>query len=466
MNASSFFKPTGPFTRNRLGIIALLTAVALAANLFGLIAGITVVFSHFFYLPVILAAYWYPRRGILFSACMAIAYGVMVFLAIPPDFQFMVTVVSRMAFFVVIGGVVSVLSSRLRRSEQELFDIIEFLPDATFAVNREGAVIAWNRAIEEMTGIKKSEMLGRGNYEYAIPFCRKRRPVLVDLLREEIRVTEAEYPGVRKESDKLVCEVFIPHFHEGRGAHLRFSAKALVDAEGTMTGAIESIRDVTDRVMTETALRNTSSRLNILAGIVRHDLAKKLSVLYVHLAEGMTKFTSPDVLSFIAAVRESANGIRRQIEISREFRDIGTTPPAWVPVQRAVSEAALRLVFTNVPVRAWTERLEVFADPHIPTVFYHILHNSLKETTGATKVVVTYQIRDDGCAVIIEDNGSGIPDQNKAALFSQWDDSYGHGLFLAHEILAITGMDIRETGIPGKGARFEILVPSEGYRII
>jgi signal transduction histidine kinase len=108
----------------------------------------------------------------------------------------------------------------------------------------------------------------------------------------------------------------------------------------------------------------------------------------------------------------------------------------------------------------------VFADPHIPTVFYHILHNSLKETTGATKVVVTYQIRDDGCAVIIEDNGSGIPDQNKAALFSQWDDSYGHGLFLAHEILAITGMDIRETGIPGKGARFEILVPSEGYRII
>ncbi|HQK80101.1 MAG TPA: PAS domain S-box protein [Syntrophales bacterium] len=42
----------------------------------------------------------------------------------------------------------------LRESEQRLADIIEFLPDATFAIDREGIVIACNRAMEEMTGIK------------------------------------------------------------------------------------------------------------------------------------------------------------------------------------------------------------------------------------------------------------------------------------------------------------------------
>ena len=49
----------------------------------------------------------------------------------------------------------------LRESEKRLTDIINFLPDATFAIDREGKVIAWNRAIEELTGVPAAEMLGK-----------------------------------------------------------------------------------------------------------------------------------------------------------------------------------------------------------------------------------------------------------------------------------------------------------------
>jgi GNAT superfamily N-acetyltransferase len=258
---------------------------------------------------------------------------------------------------------------------------------------------------------------------------------------------------------------FIPRFHEGKGAHLRISATVLSDVDGNITGGIEAIRDITGQVMLQSALQTTGSRLNILAGIVRNDIAKKLAVMYGHLSIGVMKFNDPDVLTFIANIQESANAIQRQVEISREFRDIGTTPPVWVPVLEASSAAAERIDFGNLVFRSWTARLEIFTDPHIPTVFYHIFENSRKEGQGADRVVVTYHTGSRGCTIIIEDNGRGIPDAAKGSLFTQRSETYGCGFFLAHEILILTGVEIRETGTCGKGTRFEILVPPEGYRV-
>ena len=72
----------------------------------------------------------------------------------------------------------------LIESEKRLADIINFLPDATFAIDRSGKVIAWNRAIEEMTGVAAADILGKGEYEYAIPFYGTRRKILIDLIFE------------------------------------------------------------------------------------------------------------------------------------------------------------------------------------------------------------------------------------------------------------------------------------------
>ncbi len=448
-------------TRNRIAAIAVLAVLALGGNLLGLIlgapAGLLPLPALPLSIPIILASYWYPRRGIPFSICLAAVYAVTVFLLSPPDPLLPFTILPRAVFLVLVGGVVALLATRLRESEQQMQEIIEFLPDATFALDREGKVIAWNRAIEEMTGVKKEAMLNQGDYEHAIPFCGERRPLLADrLLRGEV---EAGNPHT------LVSETSVPHLRGGKGAHIRFTATALLDANGNVAGAIESIRDVSDQVMTEAALRNAGRQLNTLSGILRTDLANRLAVLYGYLSVGVMKFDDPAVLSFIDDLHDAANGIRRQIEISRAFRDIGRSPPGWMPVQETVRNAAANLPFGAVSLEAWTERLDVFADPHLGTVFTHLFENALAPATGATRIVVTYHLRPDGCAIIVEDDGTGIPDAEKERLFVQRAESYGHGLFLAHEILAITGITIRETGTPGEGARFEILVPQEGYRI-
>lgn len=461
-----FFNTSSPFTRKRLITLAIVTIIALGVNIAGMITGITVLLSHVIYIPIILAAYWFPRRGLVFSTLISVTYGALIALILPLDLLLIVSSLFRMTFFILIGGVVSYLSAKLRESEQQLHEIIEFLPYPTFAINRNGVVIAWNQAVEELTGVKKMEILNKGDYAYSHAFYGIKRPALLDLILSPTPETEAWYPHVKRDGKKLVSEDFIPRFKGGKGVHLRIAATALVDGNGNITGAIESIRDITEQVMTESALQNTSSRLNTIAGIVRHDISRKLAGLYSILSIGVMKFDDPEVLFFIEALKDSAQGIQRQIDISREFKDIGTSPPSWIPVQGAVLDAIGRLGVGGVSFRTWTERLEVFADPHLPAVFFHIFDSTIKETERVTTVVITYHIRENGCAILIETDGGGIENSIKESLFTQRDERYGNGLFLAHEICAISDMTIRETGTPKKGTRFEIMIPAEGYRIL
>ena len=92
---------------------------------------------------------------------------------------------------------------KLKESQQQLTDIINFLPDATLVIDKEGTVIAWNRAIEEMTGVKAEGMLGKGNYEYALPFYGERRPVLIDLVLKPKNDVEDKYLYVERHDEIL-----------------------------------------------------------------------------------------------------------------------------------------------------------------------------------------------------------------------------------------------------------------------
>jgi len=99
----------------------------------------------------------------------------------------------------------------LRESERRLADIIDFLPDATLAIDLTGKVIAWNRAIEEMTGVKAAEILGNGDYEYALPFYGIRRPILVDLvLKPDKKIERSYYSILEKNKDLLIVETWVP----------------------------------------------------------------------------------------------------------------------------------------------------------------------------------------------------------------------------------------------------------------
>ncbi|MFZ5571914.1 MAG: PAS domain S-box protein [Thermodesulfobacteriota bacterium] len=134
---------------------------------------------------------------------------------------------------------------------QRLNDIIEFIPDATFVIDQNKRIIAWNKATEEMTGVEKERMLGKGDYEYAIPFFGERKPILIDFLDVPDEQIEACYKYVTRQEGKIVAESYIPTLNRGRGAHLWGVAAPLFDKDGNRFGSIEVIRDVTANVRKE-----------------------------------------------------------------------------------------------------------------------------------------------------------------------------------------------------------------------
>ena len=151
----------------------------------------------------------------------------------------------------------------LQKAHRRLSDIIDFLPDATFVIDREKRVVAWNKAIEEMTGLKKEEILGKGDYAYAVPFYGKPRPVVIDLVFERNEEMEKTYDHVQGLGSRLSVEVYVPKIYRGRGAYLAATASPLFDHEGNVVGAIETIRDTTEQKRIEKALQESEERYRV-----------------------------------------------------------------------------------------------------------------------------------------------------------------------------------------------------------
>ncbi len=156
----------------------------------------------------------------------------------------------------------------LRDTHRYLNQIIEFLPDATLVIDRDKKVVAWNQAMENISGVKKEDIIGKGNFEYAIPFYGERRPILVDLLFLPEEEVSKKYDFVRRDGNTLLGEVFLPRMYGGKGMHLLGSASLLSDQEGNVLGAIETMRDITGRKMGELALRESHARLDAMANNV------------------------------------------------------------------------------------------------------------------------------------------------------------------------------------------------------
>ena len=133
----------------------------------------------------------------------------------------------------------------LRVSHQRVLDIIEFLPDPTFVIDSERKVVAWNKAMEEMAGATKEDMIGKGDYAYAVPFYGEPRPIAIDLVFEKDMGTTERYDYIVAQGDVLLAEAYAPAVYQGKGAFISAKASPLCDLQGNVVGAIESIRDIT-----------------------------------------------------------------------------------------------------------------------------------------------------------------------------------------------------------------------------
>ena len=148
----------------------------------------------------------------------------------------------------------------LQELERRLVDIVDFLPDATFVRDLQGRIIVWNKAMEEMTGARAKDMLGKGDYEYALPFYGKRRPIMIDLVLKPDKNIERKYDMViKKPGHFLIAEGWTSL--KGEKVFLWGKASPFCNSKGKIVGSVESVRDITDRKQYEDAINKREKEL-------------------------------------------------------------------------------------------------------------------------------------------------------------------------------------------------------------
>ncbi|WP_128694532.1 PAS domain S-box protein [Methanoculleus taiwanensis] len=226
-------------------------------------------------------------------------------------------------------------------------------------------------------------------------------------------------------------------------------------------GLICVLRDITERKRAEEALQLANRKLHLLSAITRHDILNQVTALSGYLAFAQERSTDPEQLDYLRMLEKIAETIRQQIEFTRDCEQVGAAEPAWQSVSAVIARASSG----ELPVRCDLSGLAVYADRMLDKVFANLMDNTIRHGERATGVHVHCRPASEGVVIVWEDDGIGIPVNRKEKIFTRGvGRNRGYGLFLIREILAITGMTIRETGESGEGARFEITVPEGAYR--
>lgn len=378
--------------------------------------------------------------------------------------------------------------SEAEESEQRLFQIVNFLPDATFAIDKDGQVTFWNRACEKLTGIKSENIIGKGNYEYAIPFYGERRRILIDLVDEDDSQFKDRYALIRREGNVLYGET-----HEtlirGGGVYLWSAACALMDSRRNPAGAIETIRDITDRKHIEESLRQAKesaesankAKSTFLANM-SHELRTPLNAVigYSEMLEeeaddmGLDDFI-PDLQKINTAGKHLLGLISDILDLSKieagkmslciePFDILSLIRDTAVTVQPLIdnNENILKVEYPDDPVQMVADQTKV------RQILYNLISNASKFTKKGTIELMAHR-HDRQMVFKVRDSGIGMTPQQVAWLFqpfTQADDSTtrkyggtGLGLTISRKFCQMMGGDISAESEPGKGSIFTVRLP-------
>ncbi len=375
----------------------------------------------------------------------------------------------------------------IRNSEQQMAQIIDFLPDPTWVIDNDGKVVKWNRAIEKLLGVEASDIVGKGDYEYALPFYGERRPVLIDLVRDWNAEYEKKYISVKKAGEKLISESHHPTL--GRdGIYLQGTAGLLHDAAGEVTGAIESLRDISEGKRMEAELiqaKQAADEANQAKGDflanMSHEIRTPMNAVIgmAHLA--LRTELSPKQRDYLKKIQSSANSLLGIINDILDFSKIEAGKLEMEAVDFSLDDVLENLA-NLVTVKAQEkENLEVLfaADPDVPRylvgdplrlgqVLINLANNAVKFTEEGEIVVSIKKVEslDDRVKLqfAVSDTGIGLTEEQMGKLFqsfSQADTSTtrkyggtGLGLAISKKLVNMMDGDIWAESEPGQGTAF------------
>jgi len=322
-------------------------------------------------------------------------------------------------------------------------EMIEQLPVAVFMKSvKDSKYIFWNKASEQIFNLRATDVIGRTDLEL---FSQKMVST-IDNEDNEARLNQVSISN-KKITDKvrgqrIIHMIIVPIF----------------DSTNNLQYILGIGEDVTEATL--------SMKIDLLFSITRRDILDQLSNIVNSLERAQLKSTRDAMQTFFDKTLESIESIRNQMAFVRSLQDIGITSPIWQSVKKAFWEAVMLNPTSTIDIRVEMDDIELFADPLLSRVFYNLLANSIQHGDHQlTKIRLYTQKTGEFLLLIYEDNGKGIPLNEKEKIFEfGFGSGTGFGLFLIRELLGYTGITITESGEPGKGAKFEILVPKGKFR--
>jgi len=215
----------------------------------------------------------------------------------------------------------------------------------------------------------------------------------------------------------------------------------------------------------ERAFQIANRKLNLLSSITRHDIVNQLTSLRGRVDLLAEEDDSEQVRKGLEQQRATIATIQRLIEFTRDYQEIGVHAPKWQRLDAILAGAGRQEGLGGIRLAVDVDGLEVYADPMLERICDNLIDNSIRHGERVTEIRVYFRTDGDSLTVVYQDDGVGVPEADKERIFEKGvGANTGFGLFLSREILEITGLTIRETGVFGEGARFEIRVPGGLYR--
>jgi PAS domain S-box-containing protein len=340
----------------------------------------------------------------------------------------------------------------LRESEEKYRSILKASPDDITITNLEGIISMVSPAALTIFGFKhEDDLVGHSITEFIAPDDRDRAAANIVLMDQGGFLGPGEYRAIRADGSTFDMEV--------NGEFIR-------DGNGHPMGMVFIARDITGRKLAEESLKESNQKLRLLTGLTRHDILNQLSAIQLLQDLALHSSDLTKMKEYLVKSQEVATHIEATIGFTRDYEGFGTVSSGWQKIGPIIESAKAEVSLGNVRVYITIpERLEVYADPIIRKVFTTLLDNAVRHGKNITNISLSYSEYENTLVIICEDDGGGVPVGEKEYIFDHgYGKNTGIGLFLAREILSITGLSIRECGVLGKGARFEITVPRGKFK--
>jgi len=365
------------------------------------------------------------------------------------------------------------------RDEDTLISLfLSTLPIGVCLIREDYTIAIWNQTLENWTGIRNEDAIDKVLSEVIPVFS---NPLIKD--RVEVVFSGGGPVIFSSRFHPRIFPLLTDTQNEGRVQRITISPFELPDGQARAMIAVEDVTAITEQVLryrqikdqvqfeleekkkTERALAVAISKLGTLSSITRHDLNNILTAFEGYLTFALDEKPEGKVATYLEKMKPAAGVMKTQIAFAKDYQEMGNSLPTWFRIETLVRSAGQGPAFSGVTFSLETGPLEVLADPLIVKAIYNLLENAVRHGEHTSVITARSMMIEDGIMLIIEDNGKGVPLQIKGRIFDRgFGSNTGLGLFLTREIFGITGMQIIETGVEGKGARFEIRVPAGHFR--